>query len=59
MSVTSTLTRFLRDESGATAVEYGLLTALISVAIMGSLSALGADLAGTFTTVATGLADLN
>jgi Flp pilus assembly protein TadG len=39
MSVTSTLTRFLRDESGATAVEYGLLTPLISVVIMGSLSA--------------------
>jgi pilus assembly protein Flp/PilA len=59
MSVTSTLTRFLRDESGATAVEYGLLTALISVFIMGSLSALGANLAGTFTTISTDLADLN
>ena len=69
MSVTSTLTRFLRDECGATAVEYGLLTALISVVIMGSLSmgslsmgslsALGANRSGTFTTVSTQLADLN
>lgn len=58
MSV-STLTRFLRDESGATAVEYGLLTALISVVIMGALSTLGANLSGTFTTVSTELADLN
>jgi pilus assembly protein Flp/PilA len=48
--------RFLRDESGATAVEYGLLTALISVVIMGSLNALGASLSNTFSTVTTQLA---
>ena len=48
--------RFLRDESGATAVEYGLLTALVSVVIMGSLNALGASLSDTFTTVTTTLA---
>jgi pilus assembly protein Flp/PilA len=51
--------RFLRDESGATAVEYGLLTALISVVIMGSLNVLGANLSGTFSTVTTRLADMN
>ena len=43
--------RFLHDESGATAVEYGLLTALISVVIMGSLNALATGLTNTFTTV--------
>jgi pilus assembly protein Flp/PilA len=49
--------RFLRDESGATAVEYGLLTALISVVIMGALNALGAGLSNTFSTLTTQLAD--
>jgi pilus assembly protein Flp/PilA len=59
MSVTSTLTRFLSDESGATAVEYGLLTALISVTIMASLGTLGVDLASTFSTASTQLADMH
>ena len=49
--------RFLRDDSGATAVEYGLLTALISVAIMGSLSAVGAGISGTFSTLSTHFAE--
>ncbi len=47
----SSLKRFLRDESGATAVEYGLLTALISVVIMSAVNAVGANLSNTFTTV--------
>jgi pilus assembly protein Flp/PilA len=59
MALTSTLTRFLSDENGATAVEYGLLTALLSVAIMATLSALGANLAGTFSTASTQLADMH
>ena len=50
--------RFLRDESGATAVEYGLLAALISLAMIGSLKALGAGLSNTFSTVSTQLADM-
>ena len=52
----SSIKRFLRDENGATAVEYGLLTALVSVVIMGSLNALGANLSDTFSTVTTQLA---
>jgi pilus assembly protein Flp/PilA len=48
--------RFIRDERGATAIEYGLLTALISVVIMGSLDALGGSLKETFSTVSTQLA---
>ena len=59
MSVRSTLTRFLRDESGATAVEYGLLTALLSVCIMGTLSTLGVNLARTFSTASTQFAAMN
>ncbi len=46
---------FLRDESGATAIEYGLIAALIAVAIIGAISAVGSDLAGTFTRVSTEL----
>jgi pilus assembly protein Flp/PilA len=52
------LMRFLRDERGATAVEYGLLTALISVAMMASLNAVGVGLSGTFSAVSTQLADM-
>ncbi|MFT4325101.1 MAG: Flp family type IVb pilin, partial [Candidatus Liberibacter psyllaurous] len=39
---------FLQDESGATAIEYGLLAALISVAIIGSITLLGTKLKDTF-----------
>ena len=51
--------RFLRDETGATAVEYGLLTALLSVAIVGTLNALGAGLSNTFATASSQLAEMN
>jgi pilus assembly protein Flp/PilA len=36
--------RFLKNESGATAIEYGLIAALISVVIIGALQALGGNL---------------
>lgn len=42
------LRAFLADIRGATAVEYGLLAALISVAIMASLEALGGDIGSLF-----------
>jgi pilus assembly protein Flp/PilA len=42
----------LRDESGATAIEYGLIAALISVAAVGVLGTVGKNLTATFTTVA-------
>lgn len=44
--------RFLKDESGATAIEYGLIAALIAVAIIGGVSALGQNAGETFNTVA-------
>ncbi len=56
MSFKISLERFLRDESGATAVEYGLMTALISVAIMGSLNTVGAGIKNTFSTASAALA---
>jgi pilus assembly protein Flp/PilA len=47
----SKLIRFLRDESGATAIEYGLVAAGISVAIITVLGTLGSSLNTTFTSV--------
>lgn len=45
----NTVTRFLNDESGATAIEYGLIAALIAVAIITAASQLGTDLGKLFT----------
>jgi len=47
---------FANDESGATAIEYGLIAAGIAVAIIGVLTTLGTNLTGTFTSVATEMA---
>ena len=42
------VTRFLKDESGATAIEYGLIAALIAVVLVTALTALGGKLQTTF-----------
>jgi pilus assembly protein Flp/PilA len=47
----SNITRFFRDESGATAIEYGLIAAGISVAIIAVVQGLGTKLNTTFTTI--------
>lgn len=47
--------RFAQDESGATAIEYGLIAALISVGIIAAVSLLGNTLEGVFTTINTEL----
>jgi pilus assembly protein Flp/PilA len=47
----SLLARFAKDESGATAIEYGLIAALISVAIIGAATTLGGKLGTTFAAV--------
>ena len=47
--------RFLADQSGATAIEYGLIAAGISVAIIAVVSTVGGSLVTTFTSVATAL----
>jgi pilus assembly protein Flp/PilA len=54
----STMHRFLKDESGATAIEYGLIAALVSVAIIAMLSLLGNNLNATFKTVADNLSSV-
>ena len=45
------VTRFLKDESGATAIEYGLIAALISVGIIVAATTLGGNLAATFDSI--------
>lgn len=49
------INRFAKDESGATAIEYGLIAALISVVIIGALITIGPKVAGMFKKVDTEL----
>jgi pilus assembly protein Flp/PilA len=49
------LRRFLADESGATAIEYGLIAALISVALIAGATTLGGALNNQFTNLSTKL----
>ena len=49
------ISRFVRDESGATAIEYGLIAALIAVVIITVLTTIGSNLNTKFQAVATGL----
>ena len=51
------LARFFKNESGATAIEYGLIAALIAVAIIGAVTTLGGNTADTFNTVADSMAN--
>ena len=52
---TQKLKTFLSDETGATAIEYGLIAALVSVAAIVAMTALGTALQGIFNEVATQL----
>ena len=47
----TSLQRFLSDESGATAIEYGLIAALVAVAIIGAVTVLGDRITATFTAI--------
>ncbi len=49
------ISRFLKDDSGATAIEYGLIAALVSVAAIGALTAMGQSLNTMFGTVSSAL----
>ena len=51
----STIKSFIKDESGATAIEYGLIAALVSVAAVAALETLGTSLTGIFGVVSTEL----
>ena len=50
----TSLARFVKDESGSTAVEYGLIAAGIAIAILTAVNALGGTLSGLFETVLSG-----
>ena len=47
--------KLIKNEKGATAIEYGLIAALIAVAAIGAMSAIGTKLSATFSSVATNL----
>ena len=49
------LSRFVKDESGATAIEYGLIAAGISLAIIAAVNGLGTNLNTKFTSINTSL----
>jgi pilus assembly protein Flp/PilA len=51
--MTNFIKNFMADESGATAIEYGLIAALIALAIIGGVSALGSNLNNSFTALST------
>ena len=49
------IARFMRDESGATAIEYGLIVALIAVVIITAVTAVGSNLSNQFATIGTSI----
>ena len=49
--MTSFLSRFAKNEKGATAIEYGLIAALVAVAIIAAITLVGEDLAAMFGTI--------
>lgn len=57
--MTKLFARFLKDESGATAIEYGLIAALIALAIMAGATTIGSQLDLTFTTIGSTLTEAN
>jgi pilus assembly protein Flp/PilA len=53
--LTQFVSRFIDDEYGATAIEYGLIAALVAVVLVTALSAMGSKLSTTFTKVTSSL----
>jgi pilus assembly protein Flp/PilA len=53
--VKNLITRFLKDESGPSAIEYGLIAALISVVCIVAMTAVGTNLNKVYTTISTAL----
>ena len=50
------ITKFIREEDGVTAIEYGLIAALIAVVIIAAVTLVGTNLRGVFTSISTALA---
>lgn len=55
MQIVQLIQKFVRDEEGVTAIEYGLIAALIAVVIIGAVTVVGSQLCSTFNTIATKL----
>ena len=53
--MTSLIARFAKDQSGATAIEYGLIAGLISVVILTALKTIGTNMNAKFTNIGTNL----
>ena len=53
--MTTLISRFLKDESGATAIEYGLIASLISIGIITAATKLGTNISNTFNNVSSNL----
>jgi pilus assembly protein Flp/PilA len=53
--MTKFITKFAKDESGATAIEYGLIAALIAVVIISAVTALGSTISAKFEAVTAGM----
>ncbi len=53
--MTKVIKRFVSDESGATAIEYGLIAALIALVLVAALTTLGGKVGGAFNTVASNM----
>ncbi|MGQ7829280.1 Flp family type IVb pilin [Altererythrobacter sp. Z27] len=53
------LRAILSDEQGATAIEYGLIVALIAIGLITALNSMGTQIEGTFNTVSDTMADAN
>ncbi len=56
--MTKFISQFINDESGATAIEYGLIAALIAVVIISAVTALGTGIKGKFEDVTKGLSGI-
>ena len=54
--MTKFIKKFVADESGATAIEYGLIAALIAVVIISAVTALGTNITAAFTDVSNAIA---
>ncbi|WP_233833953.1 Flp family type IVb pilin [Paraburkholderia sp. ZP32-5] len=54
-NVIANAARFVRDEDGVTAIEYGLIAALIALAIIGAVTTLGTNLSTLFSSIATSI----
>lgn len=49
--MTNLIKTFIKNESGATAIEYGLIASLVAVAAIGAMSTVGTKLTSTFTAI--------